>query len=116
MKLDKILVVYTNPTTNEYRLTLGKVKKVLKKYRAKYNLANRDKLKDIQFENHDLVIAVGGDGTFLRAAQFVKNQLILGVNADVKNKEGFFMQSDKKNFEARLRKIIKNKFHKTFAN
>ena len=106
MKLEKVLVVYTHPAYGVYKSTLDKVKKTLKKYRISYNLADRDKLKHDQFLNRDLIIAVGGDGTFLRAAQFVDSQTILGVNADVNSKEGFFMSSDKSDFEQILKKIL----------
>src|SRR3989338_10732906 len=110
MKLQNVLVVYTRPTTKEYRLTLQIVGKILKRHKIRHHLANRDLLNDIKFHNHDFVLAVGGDGTFLRAAQFIKRQLIFGVNADVKSKEGFFMESDKNNFREKLEKIIRGKF------
>lgn len=109
MKLKNILIVYTTPRTKEQKTSLDIVKKtLLKRYKINYKIANRDKLNKNQFKNKDLVIAVGGDGTFLRAAQFIEKQLILGVNADVKDKEGFFMKSDKNNFEGKLKKILKN--------
>ncbi|HLC60570.1 MAG TPA: NAD(+)/NADH kinase [Candidatus Nanoarchaeia archaeon] len=111
MKLKKVLVVYTHPAYGIYKSTLDKVKKTLKKYRIDYNLADRDKLKHEQFSNRDLIIAVGGDGTFLRAAQFVASQPMFGVNADVGSKEGFFMSSDKNNFELILKKILQNKIY-----
>lgn len=110
MKPQNILVVYTRPTTKEYRVTLRLVRKILKRHKIKYHLANRDLLNEIRFHSHDFVLAVGGDGTFLRAAQFIKHQLIFGVNADVKNKEGFFMQSNRKDFEGKLKKILNGKF------
>ena len=111
MKLKNILTVYTPPTTKEQKSTLNMVIKILKKYKINFSIANRDKLNKKQLKNKDMVIAVGGDGTFLRAAQFVDKQLIFGVNADIKNKEGFFMKSDKNDFEKKLKKIIKNQFN-----
>ncbi len=110
MKLNDALVVYTHPAADEYKRTLNLVKKILKKYKIKYHLADRDRLKFEQFHTKDLIIAVGGDGTFLRAAQFVKNEILLGVNADVKSKEGFFMEGNKKNFEKKMKKIINDEF------
>lgn len=109
MRLSDVLIVYTHPAVNESKITLNIVKNVLKKYDMHFNLADRDKLNYRQFQDRDLIISVGGDGTFLRAAQFVKNQPIFGVNADVKNKEGFFMQTNKKNFEEKLKRILKGK-------
>lgn len=108
MNLKNILIVYTTPRTKEQKSSLDIVKEVLKKYKINYKIANRDKLNKNQFKNKDLVIAVGGDGTFLRAAQFVDKQFIFGVNADVKDKEGFFMKSDKNNFKIKFKKILKN--------
>lgn len=108
MKLKNALVVHTMPTTKEYKLTLNRVKNILKRYKIRFRLANRDKLSKAQFQNKGLIIAVGGDGTFLRAAHFVGNQVLFGVNADVENKEGFFMKSDKADFERKLRGIMKN--------
>ncbi len=110
MKIGNVLVVYTMPTTKEYESTLHIVKITLRKFRIKYSMSDRDRLTKKLFQDADLVLVVGGDGTFLRAAQFIENQLIFGVNADVKNKEGFFMKSDKNNFEVKLKKIIALKF------
>ncbi|MBI2650190.1 NAD(+)/NADH kinase [Candidatus Woesearchaeota archaeon] len=110
MNPKNILVVYTSPTNKEQKSTLELVKKTLVKCKISHKLRNRGKLNKNQFRNTGLVIAVGGDGTFLRAAHFVENQLLFGVNSDAKNKEGFFMKSDRKNFEEKFKKIINNKF------
>lgn len=108
--MKNMLIVYTIPRAKEQRLTLDLVKKTLKKYEINFNLANRDRLKKPQLKNKDFVIAVGGDGTFLRAAQFVSNQLIFGVNSDVKDKEGFFMKANRNDFESKFKKIVNGKF------
>ncbi|MDP3765459.1 MAG: NAD(+)/NADH kinase [Nanoarchaeota archaeon] len=109
MKLSNILIVYTPTTTKEQQSTLEIVGQILKKYKINYKLANRGRLNKNYFQNKDLIIAVGGDGTFLRTAHFVDKQVIFGVNADIKNKEGFFMKADKNDFERKLKQIIKNK-------
>lgn len=106
MQLKNAIVVYTKPTTREYKSALGVVERALKKYKICHIGVNRDKLGAHQFKNSDLIIAVGGDGTFLRASHFAKGHIMLGVNADVKNKEGFFMKADKRDFEKKLVKII----------
>ena len=110
MILTNVLVVYTTPRTKEQKSALGVVKNTLKKHKKKYALANRDKLIKTQFQNKDLIIAVGGDGTFLRAAQFVDEQILLGINSDIKNKEGFFMKANKNDFGKKLKKIMNGKF------
>ena len=109
MKISNILIVYTATRTEQQKTTLQIVRNALKKYKINFNISNRDELKKSQFQNKDLVIAVGGDGTFLRAAQFINKQLLFGVNSDVKNKEGFFMKSDKNDFEKKLKGIMNGK-------
>ena len=117
MILKNILVVYTKPVTKEDRLTLTKVKDVLRKLKIKHTFVKRRSLIKTYFRNKDLVITVGGDGTFLRASHFIKNKhLIFGVNSDIKMKEGFFLEADRKDFEAKINRIIKGKFRiKNFA-
>jgi len=111
MILKNILVVYTQPVTKEDRLTLGKVKDVLKKLKIKHTFVKRRSLRKTYFRNKDLIITVGGDGTFLRASHFIKNNhLIFGVNSDIKMKEGFFLVADRRDFEAKINRIIKEKF------
>ena len=109
MGIRSVLVVYAEPRNEEQNSALKTVTGTLKKHKIKYKSANRDTLDKSQFKGKELVIAVGGDGTFLRAAQFIGKQMLFGVNADVKNKEGFFMKSNKKGFEKKLEKILKNK-------
>ena len=104
------LVVYTIPRTEEQRLALETVKKTLAKHDVKFSLVNRDALKKSQPKKKDLIVPVGGDGTFLRAAHFIGSQIIFGVNSDVRDKEGFFMKSSRKDFEAKFRRIMKGKF------
>lgn len=110
MELTQILIVYTPPRSKEQKRTLETVKKTLKKHSIAFKLANRNSLKKSQFKNKNLIIAVGGDGTFLRAAQFVGKQMIFGVNSETKGKEGFFMKSDKSDFGKKFRKIANNQF------
>lgn len=108
MRITNTLIVYTIPRSKEQKSNLELVKSILTKNKIGYKLANRDRLRKAYFQNKDLIIAVGGDGTFLRAAQFAGKQLLLGVNSDTKNKEGFFMRADKNNFEKKLNGVMKD--------
>ena len=109
MVVKKVLVVYAKPYTSEQRKTFDKVKKFLKK-KVKVAYMDRMKLIPLRFKGKDLIIAVGGDGTFLRACQFIENTPIMGINSDLKNKEGFYMRLNYNNFESRLNKILKGDF------
>ena len=113
MKLKNILVVYAKPTNKVEESTLKIVKNTLKRHNINYKIYNREKLNKKMFKNEDLIIAVGGDGTFLKASHFIFDKtLILGVNSDPRYKEGFFMVATKKDFERKFKKVLKNN-HKT---
>lgn len=107
MKINNILVVYAHPKNNTEKSTLKIVKNAFKKYKINYNFVHRGKLSEKLFQNKDLIIAVGGDGTFLRASHFIFDKtLILGVNSDPKYKEGFFMSTSKNDFEKKFKKLL----------
>jgi len=111
MNINNILVVYAKPTNKEQKNTLASVKSTLKKHKIKYSISDREKLNKNLFQNKDLIIAVGGDGTFLRASHFIFDKTpMLGVNSDSKCKEGFFMAATKMDFNKKLNGIIINNF------
>ena len=57
----------------------------------------------------DLLISVGGDGTFLRSIEYVKNNNIpiLGINT---GRLGFLASTKKENIEKSIKKIFNKKF------
>src|SRR3989338_4192197 len=111
MKINNVLVVYANPKNKEEESALELVKCTLKKYKISYEAAHRGKPSKKLFQNKDLVIAVGGDGTFLKASHFIFDKTpMLGVNSDPRYKEGFFMAANKKDFERKFKKILSNNY------
>src|SRR3989344_3282813 len=52
-----------------------------------------------QVNKFDLVITVGGDGTFLDASHFIKDVPIIGVNSDPKRSVGRYCIANAENFE-----------------
>lgn len=107
MRLNNVLVIYIKENNG----TLARVRAILKKYNINYKAIERGKLRSNDFKKKDLVIVIGGDGTFLKAALFVKDKTaVLGINSNKAKKEGFFMKANKKDFEKKLKKIIKNKY------
>jgi NAD+ kinase len=76
----------------------------------KYNL-DFDLIKDYQVLSHDFkvydcIISVGGDGTFLKASSKILDQVIIGVNSDVKNSLGVLLKFDSSNFDQVLKKVV----------
>ncbi|MBI2523296.1 NAD(+)/NADH kinase [Candidatus Woesearchaeota archaeon] len=111
MKIKNTLVVYTKLKNLAEKQTLQVVEKTLKKYNVSYIISKRESLNKKLFQNKDFIIAVGGDGTFLRASHFIFDTTpILGVNSNPKSKEGFFMSAAKKDFDKKFNKIINNSF------
>jgi NAD kinase len=101
-----VLVVY-------YRVNYGAwndVKKVLQKYRINYTAVNRKKMHPKHFRGKDVVITIGGDGTFLKTSHHVTDALMLGVCSNANKNVGYLLRSSRLTFEDSLRKILNNEF------
>lgn len=66
-----------------------------------HNLQTRErsKLKSDLYQNKDLVVVLGGDGTFLRASHYNKDVPMFGINPNPDRKEGYYMQTTINNFK-----------------
>lgn len=88
--------------------SLGFVESTLKKLRIRYVRAFRGgRFNEKAF---DLIISVGGDGTFLDAAKNVFSKFILGVNSDLGHSVGKFCYASKSTFQNVLSRILKSRF------
>lgn len=93
----KILVVCSDKKTSEHLETKRIVKNILIKNKIDFLFLSSEVIKEKNFYDVDLVITLGGDGTFVKASGFVENQKILGINSDNKTSEGALtsLSSDK---------------------
>ena len=107
MKFKKVYVIYLNPHSKEEEETLTLVYKVLNKTKTNFVSFERKLFNETISKDVDLIIVVGGDGTFLRTSHYVDKALMLGVNSNSKTKEGFFMQCNKQDFEKKFNKLLK---------
>jgi NAD+ kinase len=82
---------------------LQHVKNILRTYGIKFTMCTLNRVKPCKF---DLLISIGGDGTFFAASHFVKRQPILGVNSDETTSIGVFTGATSSNFEQVLKKIL----------
>ncbi|HLD69314.1 MAG TPA: NAD(+)/NADH kinase [Candidatus Omnitrophota bacterium] len=87
--------------------SLAMVKKILDQYTIQYHVRARG--SKIDFSRYELVITVGGDGTFLEAARGLKDQFILGVNSDPQSSVGRFCSCGSEDFEKVLNKFLTGK-------
>ena len=109
MKIRKVLVTYFEQNYN----TLEAVSEALGKNRVRFRRVKREKLQKKDVRNVDLVITVGGDGTFLRTAHQLSDTPILAVSSGVRYNEAFFSRASKEDFGRKLKMILEGKFRIT---
>lgn len=95
----------------EHYATLKSIEATLTKYGIHFTKSNRGQIVD--YDAYDLVITVGGDGTFLEAARGIKRSVLLGVNSSLSYSVGNFCIAHINNFEVILKRILKRNFRKT---
>ncbi len=86
---------------------LAYVEAVLKHRKLKFTKICRG--TSFNYGRYDLIITVGGDGTFLEAARHLTTQLILGVNSDPSWSVGRFCGANPRSFEGMLDKVVQGK-------
>ncbi len=74
---------------------------------VEFELAYRADLKTTG--RYDLVVSVGGDGTFLQAARSVERTPILGVNSDPQRSEAVFCAATPRTFLALCRRALEGR-------
>ena len=93
-----------------YDDVVKKVEKYLDSKKITHKREDRECLTNKCYKDIDLIIVIGGDGTFLRASHLNKNIPMLGINPDSSKKEGFFMQANISNYKEKINKILRNDF------
>jgi len=88
--------------------TLRRVKEELKKHGVKFKTDKRKKLGSLS--KYDLIITVGGDGTFLRTAHHVTDQLMIGVNSAPLASVGALCSVTLNEFPKKLKNILDGNF------
>jgi len=81
----RILILLKNGLKKDNQI-VEDIKNILNKSEIKTLGFNELKRKDVL--NVDLVITIGGDGTFVKAAHLVENSFILGINSNPETSEG----------------------------
>jgi NAD kinase len=86
---------------------LEAVSVALRRLPVVFDLAYRADLRVTK--QYDLVVSVGGDGTFLQAARSVQNTPLLGVNSDPSRSEAVFCAANRRTFPAMIRLALAGK-------
>lgn len=85
-----------------------KVIQVLENLGIAHGISERHEIKSLN--RYDLILTVGGDGTFLRSAHWVKNQLIMGINSSPSLSVGALCSITIDDFEKKLTQILAGQF------
>lgn len=104
-------VVCFKKAHEEHQRSLEIVEKILRQYKITFTKSYRG--GKIDFNNFDVVISVGGDGTFLEAARGIKRQLLLGINSNPHFSVGRLCGINIKDFGNVLKSIIADDFKLT---
>jgi NAD+ kinase len=93
---------------DEHYASLKEIERILVKHGIEYTKCSRD--QKINYARYDLIITLGGDGTFLEASRNIKDQVILGVNSAPSFSVGKLCIGTSGNFEKIIRHIIGKRF------
>lgn len=87
------------------------VMRVLDRYRIVHHATARAELAkpDVGEDAPDVVISIGGDGTFLAASHQVAGGLILGVNSSPQHSVGFFCSATLESFQPLFAKAMEGR-------
>lgn len=94
-------------THDQHYETLAYVERILKDKPCTFKRVYRG--QKCNYEAFDLIITVGGDGTFLEASHHLKHQKILGVNSDPNWSVGRFCSATVKTAEAMIDRYLSEK-------
>ena len=87
-----------------------KFENMLKQYNIKFSLVARSYVKQALLSNIQLVITLGGDGTFLRTAHLLKHTPLLAVSLDRTKSESFFSQASLYRFNEVIQQLLKGAY------
>ncbi len=88
----------------EHVATFHQIKRVLSQLRIRHDLRLRYHLGKIR--GYDLVITIGGDGTFLETTHFLEEGVLMGVNSAPMESVGFFCRTDRRNFGQKIAALM----------
>jgi hypothetical protein len=109
-EIRNILVVFKDKITEKIPDLKKRIEFALKG--RKHSIVEFAKLEKEDLYNVDLVITVGGDGTFVKAANWIEDSLIIGINSHPETSEGALTSLDINQIDF-LEKIFFGKFNVT---
>lgn len=102
----RILCVYMDAESAKDSPVHNKTFSILRRYGV-LRIINRERMKPVS--GFDLVVSLGGDGTFLKASRYIEDTPLLGMNRSPKEKEGFYTRANLSTLDERMRQFIQKK-------
>ncbi len=91
------VAIRKSKTTHDRHVdSLETVKTHLRRLKIPFDVRLRYDLDAIR--GHDLVVTIGGDGTFLEASHYLERGVLLGINSVPQESVGFFCRATAENF------------------
>jgi len=109
MEFNKILLVYSEKQTKNHLVACAETKRVLNKLNKNFFAVSTRELTREHFRDKELIITVGGDGTFVRATHFLKETPIVGINSDPESSAGVLTNLSSFELE-KLSEILNGKY------
>ena len=110
MKITNALVVYTASSSAVEKKSMAQVMKTLLDHGIRAIAIERRRLLASLARKADVLVSVGGDGTFLYCTHYLPEGVpIIGVNANPKEKEGYLLPVNAKTISSLLSKIKEGK-------
>lgn len=100
-----ILVVYSEKLSRKHLAAIERVCRLVQNCTAKKS----SDIKEDDFKDSDLVVTIGGDGTFIRASHFLDEAPILGINSEPETSEGA-LTSLREDEIGKLREILDGRY------
>jgi NAD kinase len=104
---NKILIVHKDNLPEESKKYLGKIINLLKG--RNFKILSYSEFNKNHADKFDLVITFGGDGTFVKVGNLIKDSFILGINSNPNFSEGALTNFCIKSIDA-LNEILEGKF------
>ncbi len=109
-KFNKILVVCHEKQTPNHVSTVERTLDIIRGINPNPCCINFNELHDDHFKDKDLVITIGGDGTFIRTTHFLRGDTpIFGINSEPETSNGGLTTLNRHDIEE-LRDILNGKF------
>jgi len=107
--IKKVVLVYSVKALKDNASVLTRVEEILELNNLIYTSLSVENFGYDSLNSCDLVISVGGDGTFIRTSHYVTNTLMIGINSDSKTSEGGLTTLDEDNL-VKLSEILRGEY------